>query len=105
MTQKIQGVQDGEFLISEANGTFSRENGLVQDGDTIVAGQVVELSGNYVKPLTAGTAVGIVWANVTADGDTPVALIARNAEVSTALLTGYAGSAATDLPTIILRTA
>jgi len=104
MVQKVQGVQDGEFLLSEANGQYSRENGLAQSGDTIVAGQVVELSGNYVKALTSGTAIGIVVNNVTADGDTPVALIARNAEVSTALLTGYAGTAATDLPSIILRT-
>lgn len=104
MVQKVQGIQDGEFLISEANGTQSREEGLIQDGDVMVAGQVVEVSGNYLKPLTSGTAVGIVWANVTADGDTPVAMIARDAEVSTALLTGYAGTAATDLPSIILRT-
>jgi len=105
MTQKTQGVQDGEFLLSESNGSRSRENGLIQDGDTIVAGQVVEVSGNYLKPLTTGTAVGIVWASVVADGDTSVAYVARDAEVSTALLTGYAGSAAADLPSIILRTA
>jgi len=105
MVQKTQGVQDGEFLLSEANGEYSRDNSMVQAGDTIVAGQVVEMAGNYVKPFTAGTAVGIAYSTVAAEGDTAIALITRNAEVSSALLTGWAGTAATNLPTIIVRTA
>jgi len=105
MVQKVQGTQDAEFLLSEANGEFSRENSMVQAGDTIVAGQVVEMSGNYVKPFTAGTAVGIAYTSVTAEGDTAIALIVRNAEVSAELIIGWGGTAATNLPTIIVRTA
>jgi len=105
MVQKVQGVQDGEFLISEANGHQSRENMTVKVGEVLPAGQVCELDTGFLVPLAAGTAVGILWAAVDAtDAATAAAVIVRDAEVSTDLLTDWGGTAATDLPSIILRT-
>ena len=107
MVQKVQGVQDGEFLISEANGHRSRENAVVSSGQNLPAGQVVLDNGGTLEAYSGtGTAVGILWAAVDATSTpTPGAIITRDAEVSAALITGWDAAAATALATIQVRTA
>lgn len=80
----------GEFIVSEQNGTSSRDVGVLISGQNLVAGSVlgkITASGKYtlVNPA-AGTgeqvAVAILLDNVNATaGDLPCALLARQAEV------------------------
>ncbi len=90
-----EGRWAAEFIMSEANGNRSRENGTVASGQTLVAGQLVQLSGpNLVAWAGTGTAtVGIMINNVDAtDGAVDAAYIARDAEVNFNLLTFPTGS-------------
>jgi hypothetical protein len=94
------GKRAGEFLLSEGNGSISREAGTVASGQVLVPGQVLELdqNGNLIAcsgtKNTAGTdlatpAVGVVIYGIDAsDGDVArVAYIARNAEVIDSYIT------------------
>lgn len=86
------------FILSEANGHRSRESGTVASGQTLNAGEIVQLSAGKLIAAngalnTAGDVVtaveGIVLAAVdasAADVDN-VAYIARDAEVNDNLLT------------------
>ena len=106
MVQKVQGVQDGEFLISEAAGHRSREQGVVISGQNLAAGTLVEDSGGKYTAYTAAAnpAIGILWGAVDAtDGDAPGVIIVRDAEVDSNLLTGWDAGADADLPTIFDR--
>lgn len=101
---------DGEFIVSEANGTRSRATATVTSGQNLAAGTVVVMSGGKLiasdgDTNTAGTTlsdspVGILFAAVDAsstgaNADVPDCVyIARDAEVKDALLT-Y-GDEATD---------
>lgn len=109
MVQKVQGVQDAEFLISEANGHYSREEVIIVSGQNLKAGQVLEVASTTKRTAYLGTtnpALGILFAAVDASaGDVVGVAIVRNAEVSTALLTDWDAGAGTDLPTILPRVA
>jgi len=86
----------GEFIISEGNGTYSREAITVVSGQNLAAGTVVgkiTASGKYTAyddDLSAGTgdaAAGILYAAVDASGgDAPGVIICRQAEVADSLL-------------------
>lgn len=111
MTVKTETQHKGEFLLSEAPGTLSREAGTLSSGENVVDGQVlkwsgtelvaavgtVDSSGNNTEDI-AGIAYGAV--NASSSGpkgavDMPIAYIARLAEVKLANLTLYTGSVTT----------
>jgi hypothetical protein len=84
-----ENPRTGDFLLSEANGTLSRENAILDTG-ALVAGQVlgkITASGKYVI-LAPGASDGsqnaaaILWdgADATA-ADAAIVVIARTAEV------------------------
>lgn len=85
-----------EFILSEANGHRSRENGVLDTGD-LAAGTVVQFSGDKLVAFTATEAsdgsldveaAGIlIYAADATTADQDVAYIARDAEVNLKLLT------------------
>lgn len=98
-----EGQHMGEFLVSEANGTLSREEGTLKNNQDLVDGTVLMLDGDSELVehdgvvLTDGTletdVAGILLGNhdTTANGpggnaDKKVAYIARLAEVKDELL-------------------
>jgi hypothetical protein len=103
MSTLTEGKHAGEFIISEANGTLSREVITVASGQNLVDGQVIQLSAGkaVAKDATLNTAGDFVTApegiiignwNATADGlgaaDVPgVPYIKRLAEVRESALT------------------
>lgn len=85
----------GEFLLSEGNGTISREEVTIASGSNLVAGTVVgkvTADGKYVaydddNADGSETAAGILYAAVNAtSADTKGVIIARHAEVITSKL-------------------
>lgn len=90
MTTFNEGRHAAEFILSEAAGMRSRENGTVESGQTLVAGQIVELNAGKLIAYTAGVpaAVGIMIDDVDATGgDVEAAYIARDAEVNGNIVT------------------
>ena len=84
MTTLTQGARSSEFILSEANGQLSRENGTA--GATLPAGEVVKISTNKLVSYDgSGTVAGIVINDCVLDDE--VAYIARDAEVKEAFLT------------------
>lgn len=91
-----------EFILSEANGQRSRENGTLKTGENLVAGTVVMDDGaglliEYTAdPATEGgtdEAKGILINSADAtSGPVAVSYIARDAEVNLKLLTYPAGT-------------
>lgn len=100
MATMTEALRTGEFILSEANGTISREEITVVSGQDLAAGTVVgkiTASGKYTaydddNVDGSQTAAGILYAAVDASGgDAKGVIIARHAEVSTDLLT-WAGT-------------
>lgn len=86
-----EGRHAGEFLISEAPGTRSRENVTIVSGQNLGAGAVLGkiTSGGKYTALNQGagdgsqTAAGVlIHATDASDGDVAAAIIARDAEVN-----------------------
>jgi hypothetical protein len=92
-----EGPRNWGFVLSEAPGTLSRENGKVKSGRKLDAGTVLQwdggVAGTTLVAFTAGSLdsngvpaiepAGILGAHTDAtDADTPAAYIARNAEVN-----------------------
>lgn len=100
MSVKTETRRTGDFLLSEANGTLSRENATIALG-TLVPGTVlgqITASGKYVI-LAPGasdgsqTAAGVLYGH--ADGtDVPGVVIKRLAEVRADMLVFPAGISA-----------
>ncbi len=106
---KTEGKHKGEFLLSEAPGTLSREAGILSSGQVVEDGQVLKWSGveliaaaGTVNSAGANTEdiAGIAYGNydASADGpggavDTPIVYIARLAEVKLSALKLYTDSA------------
>lgn len=92
MTVKTEGQHKGEFLVSEANGTLSRETGTVLSGEVLVDGSVVYTSGGKLKASVGNagseTIVGISYGDYDATGGdvTGAVYIARYAEVKADLV-------------------
>ena len=102
---KTQTVRAGEFLVSEANGERSRES-VTLTGGPYLPGQVlgkITASSKYTAYSSGAangteTAAAVLYGH--ADGsaaDVSAAVIARDAEVSEALLTGDDADAIVDL--------
>lgn len=94
MTKLSEGLHAGAFLVSEANGTLSRDEVTIGASQTLVAGQVIGVGGSghyiaYDNDASAAAAKGILLAPVTTGvGETAKAVIINfNAEVRAADLT------------------
>lgn len=107
MSNKTEGVHAGEFLLSEANGTRSREEvTLAATASNLPAGQLlgkVTASGEYAPysaDATDGTEVAAAILFAPAGISTEAqraAVIARDAEVVGRLLTGVDTAGEDDL--------
>lgn len=96
MTTFTEGAHTGEFILSEASGSRSRENGTLDTGD-LAAGTVVMVSGAKLVAFAVSEnsdgslvteAAGILLSAADAtSADQAVAYIARDAEVNLKLLT------------------
>jgi hypothetical protein len=95
MTVLTEGQHTGEFLVSEANGTLSREVGVLLSGQDVKDGRVlkdngtgklVEATGSFdTEGVSDEDIVGIAYGDAKADGaDAPVVYVARLAEVKAA---------------------
>lgn len=110
MATFTEALRTGEFIISEASGTRSREEVTVVSGEgALPAGQVlgvVTASGKYAAYDNAAsdgtqTAAAVLYAAVDAtDADVPAVVIARDAEVAEAHLTGIDANGITDLAAV-----
>lgn len=96
-TVKTESQHPGEFIVSEANGTRSREVGTLTSGEVLVDGQAVDISGGKLVAAVAN-AVGIVIGAHDATGADKknVPYVARDAEVKDVLVTYTDGSSAAD---------
>lgn len=101
-----EGKHTGEFLLSEGNGSISREQILIDStAGALVPGTVLGklTAGDHVAYNNAGTdgeqvAVGILYAAVAdAAVDQKAVMIARHAEVIEAELTGINADGKADL--------
>ena len=104
----IEGKHTAEFLLSEGNGSISREQGVLRsESGALAAGTLLgkvtatgELSAydNADSPVGVGVAVGILYANAAdSTADQKVTYIARAAEVIGSALTGLDATGRTDL--------
>ena len=92
MTTLTESSHTGEFILSEANGQRSRDNGVLAHGEKVAAGEVL---GGTLAAMTAYNAssagedaIGIALNACDAtDVATPLAIIARDAEVNGNFLT------------------
>lgn len=86
MNPITEAVGTGSFLMSEANGTLSRDAGVLASGQNLPAGAVVYLAtGKWTEVVkTKETdAAGILLAATDASAaDTPCVVITRDAEVN-----------------------
>jgi hypothetical protein len=97
MSVKTEGTHPGGFILSEANGTLSRDNGTIRvaANSTLEAGAVVgqiTASGKYVEYDDANSdgseeAAGVLYAPITNDTDAAAdyagVVINKDAEVAT----------------------
>lgn len=107
MATKTEALRTGEFIISEANGTRSREPvSIAAAAAALVAGTVlgkITASGEYVAYSNAANdgsevAAGILYAAVgDSAADQPAVAIVRDAEVASNRLTGLDTAARNDL--------
>ena len=90
----------GEHIVSEANGTLSREQGVLITGQNLVAGAVlgqITASGKYTELDPAGAdgsevAAGVLYAATDAtDADQDCVVNVRNCEVAADALTWPTG--------------
>lgn len=109
MTTFTETIHQGEFLLSEADGTRAREKVTVTvSGSTkwlsgTVLGKITA-TGKYVKYDEAGTddgrrvAAGVLWNELDpVAGDVKATIIARDAEVLESALTGIDANGKADL--------
>lgn len=109
MTSMVEGRHTGEFLVSEADGTRSRDEVTVtQSGAALVSGTVMAkltASGKYVPydnaaagSTGAEVAAGVLYTPLAAKtGDSKAVVIVRDAEVYGAALTGSDSAGVADL--------
>jgi len=107
MATLTEARRTGEFLISEANGTRSREKvTIAAAASALVAGTVmgkITVGGKYVAYNNGASdgsevAAGILYAAVAdSASDQPGVIIARDAEVAEVHLTGIDATGKTDL--------
>jgi hypothetical protein len=97
MTVLTEQQHAGEFLVSEGNGSISRESGTLLSGQVVIDGEVAILAAGKLKAGTGASGedvVGIFYGAHDATGaDKPsVPYIARLAEVKEDLVTAEDGT-------------
>lgn len=107
MNPLIEGVRNGEFILSEANGTRSRETVIVSaSAPAMVSGTavgVISATGHYTKYDNAATdgsqtCKGVLYTGVQDIATTQKAVvIARDAEISFQRTAGIDSNAQADL--------
>jgi len=109
MTALTQGIQTGEFLLSEADGQLSREQVTVTVAGAVAlpSGSVlgkITATGKYVKYDEAGTDDGrrvaaavLLNALPGTNGDYKATVFVRNCEVASAMLTFSDANGVADL--------
>lgn len=107
MANLVEGFHTGEYLVSEADGSLSREEVTVtQTGTALVSGTVMAkltATGKYVAYDDVGTdgsetAAGVLYTDCkAATGDRKAVVHVRNCEVFGGALTGSNAGAVTDL--------
>lgn len=106
MAALTEGRHAAQFILSEANGNRSRENGTLKSGEDLEAGTVVEDdgSGKLVEyDATSQEAAGILIETTDATtGDKSVAYLARDAEVNANILTYPEGELAATTASLAL---
>ncbi len=104
MTTITENNRAGDFLLSEANGTYSRENEILATGNDLQAGAVlgqITASGKFTVLAPAAEdgsedAAGILLATTNATADTAVVVVVRDAEVKADQLVWPAGITTND---------
>lgn len=89
MTTLTQHKRAGGFILHEAPGNLSRDNGILAEGEVRQAGTVLMADGDrlVMHDGSEAAAAGILYAYAdAADGDLPVTIVARQAEVGGELL-------------------
>jgi hypothetical protein len=89
MSIRNEGQHPGEFIVSLANHSRSKEQGLIEAGTELLDGTPVNEVGGYLVAATSSTVKGILIGsyNLSSDDeDTKVAYVARDAEVKEELL-------------------
>ena len=108
MATLTEARRTGEFIISEANGTRSREEIVIDAAaGAMVPGTLlgkITASGKYAaysnadSPAGVGVAVGVLYAAVAdSAADQPAVMVCRDAEVAEIHLTGSDATGKTDL--------
>lgn len=114
MSSVTENPRTGDFLLSEGNGTISRENEILASGQHLLAGAVLgqlTVGGKFTALAPAATdgsqtAAAILWDNTdAAAADTAVVVIARDAEVKADALVWSAGITANQKTTAIAQLA
>lgn len=110
MATMTEARRTGEFIISEANGTRSREKiTIVAAAAALAAGTVlgkITASGKYTAYANGAAdgsevAAGVLYAAVAdSAADQPAVMICRDAEVAEIFLTGIDANGKTDLATL-----
>lgn len=108
MSTLTEGQHAGEFIVSEANNTRSRNRVTLVSGENLSAGAVlgkITASGKYAEynPGNADgseTAVGVLFDNTDASAaDESCVALLRDAEVNSAELQWFAGATAGQITT------
>lgn len=103
---QTEGNRAGEFLLSEGNGARSRETVTLISGQDLAAGTLlgkISASGKYTAYSDGAsngsqTVAAILYDNVDASaGDKAAVVVARDAEVSSAMITGADVNGVADL--------
>lgn len=110
MSTQTEGRHVGEFLLSEGNGSISRDQVTVTlSGAALASGTVMSrltASGKWVPYDDVGTdgsevASGILYTELAAGtGDVTAVMIVRHAEVQQSELTGFNANARADLAAV-----
>ncbi len=98
MATSTEGKHTGEFIVSESNGSRSRDTGTVLSGQVLVAGELVGIetaSGKYVaydtgnSPVGASAVKGVIYDNVDATSADVIGavVVLRDAELRSSDLT------------------
>lgn len=84
-----EGQHPGEFIVSLANHSRSKAEGVIEAGTELKDGTPVNIVGGYLVAATSATVVGVLIGSYnlsTDDEDLKVPYVARDAEVKEALL-------------------
>lgn len=93
--------RNADHILSEANGTLSRDNVTVKAGENLKAGQLLEDNSGEMIALAGGTCIGVLYQDSDATDEAQLAVAhVRNCELHESKLIGVTPQATTDLAAI-----